>query len=249
MDAPKAIGFDLFNTLLTIHPRAMEEAQQKLVQVLHEVEIPVDRDSFRNAYVEAAKRFLKETRKDGRETHNRFWIAAALEDLGYSMTPEDPRIAKVVDAYFSAFYPNCLLIPGTKEMLGQLAGHFRLGLLTNFTHPPAVRRILDLLGLPSFFQTVLVSGELGFRKPHPSVFNQLVDQLGVKAEEVLFVGDDPEADVQGALQAGLRPVLTTLVQNANIPSAQTPLSPSRTDCPSDVPCISKWKDLLSLLDD
>ena len=36
MDTPGAIGFDLFNTLLTVHSQAMEDAQQKLLQSLDE---------------------------------------------------------------------------------------------------------------------------------------------------------------------------------------------------------------------
>lgn len=247
MNSPKAIGFDLFNTLITIHPHAMEEAHQRLIHVLHQEKIQVESADFMHAYVDAAKHFLKETRKDGRETHNRFWIAAALESLEVRLSPEDPRVARAVDAYFSAFYPHCRLIPGTTEVLGELAERYPLGLLSNFTHPPAVDRILDLLELPRFFRTVLVSGSLGYRKPHPSVFQRLVVELGVPADEILFVGDDPVADVEGARQAGLQPVLTTCVQNASIPNAQTLLSPSQPDCPPDVPCISSWQNLLSFL--
>jgi putative hydrolase of the HAD superfamily len=245
---PKAIGFDLFNTLLTVHPEAMGEAYQRQLRVLHEEGIPVEAKPFGDAYVEAAARYLKEAHREGRETHNRFWVADALEKLGYSLAPEDPRIARVVDAHFSAFYPHCQLVPGTKELLRELAGRYPLGMLTNFTHPPAVREIIDRMGLGPFFQTVLVSGELGYRKPHPSVFARLVGELGVPAEEILFVGDDLEADVQGARDAGLQAVLTTCVQDANLPAAQTPLSPAKTDYPPDVPRVSRWQDLLSHLD-
>jgi len=245
---PKAIGFDLFNTLLTVHPQAMEEAHNRQFRVLHEERIAVEEESFGKAYVEAAVRFLKEAHKAGRETHNRFWVAAALENLGQSLSPEDPRIAKAVDAYFSAFYPNCELIPGTRELLGELGGRYPLGMLTNFTHPPAVRTIIDLLGLDLFFETVLVSGELGYRKPHPYVFDRFVEALGVPADQILFVGDDLEADVQGARDAGLQPVLTTCVRDANLPAVRVTLSPSGAECPADVPRISCWQDLLALLE-
>jgi putative hydrolase of the HAD superfamily len=248
VNEPKAIGFDLFNTLLTVHPLAMEEAMRRLISVLHAGEVPVDAEAFGQAYVEAAKRFLREAQTNGRETHNRFWIAAALETQGYHLSPEDNRITKAVEAYFSAFYPYCQLIPGTKKILGQLAGRYPLGLLSNFTHPAAARKIIDLLGLRPFFQTVLISGELGYRKPHPSTFERLVHDLSVQADQVLFVGDDPEVDVQGARDAGLQPVMTTCVLDGDLPSARTPLSPSRTDPPEDVPTISCWQDLLTLLE-
>jgi putative hydrolase of the HAD superfamily len=232
---------------MTVHPQAMGEAHQRQLRVLHEEEIPVEAEAFGNAYVEAAVKFLKEAHKEGRETHNSLWVTAALESLGYSLSPEDPRIAKAVDAYFSAFYPNSELIPGTKELLGELAQRYPLGMLTNFTHGPAVRRIIDLLGLNPFFKDVLVSGELGYRKPHPYVFERFVDAMGVPANQILFVGDDLEADVQGSKNAGLQPVLTTCVEDKNLPAAKTPLSPPNPEYPEDVPRISCWEDLLELL--
>jgi len=248
MTPPKAIGFDLFNTLLTIHPAAMEEAHQRQLRVLHEEGLPVEAEAFGKAYLASAMMFLEAAHKEGRETHNRFWVADALAALGYSLSPEDPRIAKAVDAYFSAFYPNCELIPGTKEMLGELGKRYPLGMLTNFTDGPAVRKIIDRLGLNPFFEKVLVSGELGYRKPHPSVFERFVDALGVPAGRILFVGDDLEADVQGARNAGLQPVLTTCVQDGNLPAPRTPLSPRTAEIPEDVPRISCWQELLDMLE-
>jgi putative hydrolase of the HAD superfamily len=204
MNPPKAIGFDLFNTLMTVHPDAMQQAHELQLRVLHEEGLPVKEADFGKAYLEAAVKFIKAAHKDGRETHNRFWVAQALETLGYGLSPEDPRIARAVEAYFSAFYPNCRLIPGTMELLGELAERYPLGMVTNFTDGPAARKIIDLLGLNPFFRHVFVSGELGYRKPHPSLFERLVRALGVSAEEVLFVGDDLETDVRGARDAGLQ---------------------------------------------
>jgi len=244
MNHPKAIGFDLFNTLMTVHPDAMQAAHELQLRVLHEEGLPVEEEAFGKAYVEAAVRFIKAAHKDGRETHNRFWVAEALETLGHSLSPEDPRIAKAVDAYFSAFYPNCNLIPGTKELLGELAEHYPLGMITD---GPAARKIIALLEINPFFQHVLVSGELGYRKPHPYLFERLVGALGVPADEILFVGDDLEADVQGARDAGLQPVLTTCVPDGNLPAVRTPLSPAEIEVPSDVPRISCWQDLLDIL--
>jgi len=247
MNRPGAIGFDLFNTLITAHPEALREAHRNLIDALHREEIPVEKSAFRDAYVEAALRHMEETRKDGRETHNRFWIADALCALGIPLSPEDPRIARTVDAYFSGFYPHCALIPGTMDLLETLSGSYRLGLLSNFTHAPAAYEILDRLDLPRFFETVLISGELGYRKPHLSVFQALLDQLGEPAERVIYVGDDLEADVQGARDAGITPVLTTCVADQEIPSALTPLSPQDAAVPEGVFRISSWGDLLSLL--
>ena len=53
-------------------------------------------------------------------------------------------------------------------MLGELKERYRLGLLSNFTHAPAAKEIIDGVGLASLFDVVLISGDLGYRNPHPS---------------------------------------------------------------------------------
>jgi putative hydrolase of the HAD superfamily len=248
MNHIKAIGFDLFNTLITVDPHALGEAVSRLTKSLRQDDLNVQHDSFKEAHRQAARRFIEGTRRDGRETHNRFWISAALEQQGYDVLPDDPRIAKAVEAYFSAFLEFCHLIPGTQEMLGILRPHYRLGLLSNFTHAPAAKSILELLELTPFFDVVLISGEIGYRKPHPSVFGKLVEELRVKTDEVIYVGDDPEPDIAGALRAGLQPVWTTYVRDRNIPFAPGVASEQIEGPDGDVPRISTWSELLLLLD-
>lgn len=207
----------------------------------------IDDKAFARVYREAALGFLEACRKDGRETHNRFWISAALEKLGYSVSPEDLPVSETVEAYFSAFYAHCHLIPGTTEMLETLNRDYRLGLLSNFTHPPAAREILDRLGLTPFFEVILISGDLGYRKPHPLVFRRLIQDLGVDKGRILYVGDDPEPDITGALGAGLRPVWTTYVRDRNIPMTSGILDRGTETPGKDVPRISNWQDLLDLM--
>jgi putative hydrolase of the HAD superfamily len=207
-----------------------------------------EREAFKQAHQQAALQFIKQTRIDGRETHNRFWISAALETLGYTIPPDDTRIARAVEEYFSPFYQCCQLIPGTTEMLGTFKGQYPLGLLSNFTHAPAAMKIIDRAGLAPFFDVVLISGEVGYRKPHPLVFRRLIDQLGVKKNQILFVGDDSAADIIGAQQAGLQPVWMTYVQDKNIPIGSSLLSRSVEEPDYRIPRISSWMDLFAFLD-
>ncbi|MGC1403516.1 MAG: HAD family hydrolase, partial [Thermodesulfobacteriota bacterium] len=135
----------------------------------------------------------------------------------------------------------------TAEMLKQLQGRYRLGLLSNFTHAPAVEGLLDQLGLAPFFETVLVSGEIGYRKPHPLVFEMLAENLGFEKHQILYVGDSLDPDVLGATQSGLRPVWMTYVQDTHLPSI--PGLPSESDeiLSQGVPRVSDWDAFLSLL--
>jgi len=244
----KAIGFDLFNTLLTAKPDALTTAVQRLVHSLQNSGISFDPEGFKRAHRKAALRFIKETRTKGRETHNRFWISAALEDLGINISPEDNHITNAVDAYFSAFFEYVVLIPGTLQMLENMRTQYKLGLLSNFTHTPAAKTIIETLGLTPYFDPIIISGEEGYCKPHPFVFDKLVEKLQVERSEILFVGDDPDADIGGALDAGIKPVWITYAKNKEIPFASSDADMDKYSFLKDVTEIRDWDDFLALFE-
>jgi putative hydrolase of the HAD superfamily len=247
MEHLRAIGFDLFNTLITAGPQTLQEANGRLILSLKQNGFALEGERFKRAYRDAAVHHLEECRKEGRETHNRFWISAALETQGYRVSPDDPRIAEAVEGYFSAFYDYCRIIPGTTEMLDRVKGTFRLGMLTNFTHGPAARKIIEQLRLAPFFDVIIISGELGFRKPSPLVFQKLVDQLEIEKDELIYVGDDLEPDIVGAQNAGIQPVWFTFVHDREIPFAAGILPSGPGEPHGSVPKISSWEGLFSLL--
>ncbi len=57
-----------------------------------------------------------------------------------------------------------------------------------------------------FTGEVLASGDLGVQKPEPEAFRALIAALGVAPERCYYVGDDPAADIGGAVSAGLQAV-------------------------------------------
>jgi putative hydrolase of the HAD superfamily len=73
------------------------------------------------------------------------------------------------------------------------------------------RRLRSVVrGLPelsSWVDSLVLSSEVGFRKPHPSFFQAACARLGLPPEKVLCVGDDLENDVRGAIRAGLMGLL------------------------------------------
>ncbi len=97
------------------------------------------------------------------------------------------------------------LYPDADELLVQLAGRVKLGIVTNGV-AGLQRRKLDGCGLLHWFDAVAVSGELGVGKPKAGIFEWTAAQLGVPLARCVMVGDNPERDVQGGLDAGLATV-------------------------------------------
>jgi putative hydrolase of the HAD superfamily len=56
------------------------------------------------------------------------------------------------------------------------------------------------------FDVIIVSGAVNRRKPHPEIFKKALQELGVTAEETVFVGDTVDADVIGAKAAGMKTI-------------------------------------------
>lgn len=67
--------------------------------------------------------------------------------------------------------------------------------------------LLRGLHLLPYFDTVVSSACVGYRKPDPVIFKLALEQLGVGPHEALHVGDRPDADGDGASAAGIRPVI------------------------------------------
>ena len=127
-------------------------------------------------------------------------------------------LMQAVEAYFKPFVSSCQLIPGTDDMLARLTDRYRLGLVSNFTHPPAVDQILARVGLERFFDKIIISGQLGIRKPHPAIFGELVRLFASAPDEIVFVGDELQADIVGAQKAGMHAVWMTYRQRLERPS-------------------------------
>ena len=218
MPIVKGIGFDLFGTLVLQERFNFEQCIDALYTSLRSSGFPLEKDMFVPTYRQINRRFMEQTQADGRETHNRLWVAGALQALGHAVDPSDARVDEAVEAYFEPFVRSCQLIPGTYDMLASLAGRYRLGLISNFTHPPAVAQILARVGLERFFDEIIISGRLGVRKPHAAIFSELTRLLALAPGEIVFVGDELQADIVGAQKAGMHTVWMTYRQQLERPS-------------------------------
>ncbi|HXH10403.1 MAG TPA: HAD family hydrolase [Alphaproteobacteria bacterium] len=218
MLAAEGMAFDLFGTLVLQEQFSFDQCLDALYDNLLSSGLPLEKGTFMQAYREVNRQLMRQAMAEGRETHNRLWVAGALQTLGYPIAADDPCVAHAVEAYFEPFVKSCQLIPETREMLQTVAKRHRLALLSNFTHPPAVDRILTCLGVAEFFDVVLVSGRVGVRKPHPKIFAALTEEMQLSPGEIIFVGDELEADIVGARNAGMQTIWMNYRQRLERPS-------------------------------
>ena len=93
--------------------------------------------------------------------------------------------------------------PGTPEVLEELKKRgLRLAVVSNWD--VLLPRVLAAMGLLPYFDAVFASAALGVKKPDPAIYAHALKALDLRPEEVLFVGDRPDADVEMPRRLGMR---------------------------------------------
>ena len=109
--------------------------------------------------------------------------------------------AQMSDDYVSAAPKRNHLFPDAFEVLEYLHEKYVLHIITNGFHEAQFVK-LDGTGIRNFFQNIIISEHVGFKKPDVNIFYYAVDSAKTKAEECIMIGDGLEVDVLGAQNAG-----------------------------------------------
>lgn len=104
------------------------------------------------------------------------------------------------------FHHNAVSFPETIPMLKALKEQgFKTALITNGHHSLQYRKI-DMLGLRYVFDEIIVSGDVKVDKPDKRIFLLMAGRLGIEADEMIYVGDHPVNDIEGAASAGCKTI-------------------------------------------
>ena len=97
------------------------------------------------------------------------------------------------------------LFPHTLETLDYLSSKYKLHIITNgFAEIQYIK--LKNCSIDKYFNEVLISEQIGFNKPHLNIFNAALERTSSKTEHALMIGDDWDADIVGASEAGFKTI-------------------------------------------
>jgi len=170
----------------------------------HHDSAPLTWAVFRRCYLEVAQEQMQRSRRTGREHSFDERLGKALNKAGDTRSYSLAELRQMADALANRLAAWCTPIDGAADALGKLASRYALGLLSNYPHPEVVASTLTQFGLRRYLDPVLVSGEIGWAKPHARAFEACLTHIGCRPENVLFVGDDPDTDMRGAHETGFR---------------------------------------------
>ncbi|GFK95293.1 Pyrimidine 5'-nucleotidase YjjG [Fundidesulfovibrio magnetotacticus] len=207
----KAIVFDLNGTLVDINTdEGNEQIYRAVSHFLTYQGIRASRWEVRDEYY----RIMDEQRRASGEEFPEFDAVNLWRDY-LNRRPEalaalPPEKVRWMPLFLAEMYRGISrnrleLYPGVKNVLDELAPRYRLAALSDAQSAWAVPEMLAA-GLDGYFQPVIVSGDLGYRKPDPRIFQMALDALNLPPQEVLFVGNDMYRDVFGAHRMGMKTV-------------------------------------------
>lgn len=81
----------------------------------------------------------------------------------------------------------------------------KIGLITNGKVRTQLTK-LEQLKIKYYFDSIVISEEVGIKKPHSHIFQLVLDRLKVKSDESVYIGDHPKNDIYGARQLGMKTV-------------------------------------------
>lgn len=204
--APKWIFFDLDDTLFDFSAASLVSLQ-KLWGESAEIKTIFDNpDAFIDEYHIHNKR-MWELHESGQIT------ADFLKGERFRLTLSPDRDDEETRCRMRAFNDRYLWllgecnapVEGANELLKELSKKYLIGVLTNgFTE--VQYRKLRATGLDRYIQRMVISDEIGIQKPDPRLFRYAEQETGATPETTIMIGDNPDNDIQGALNAGWKAI-------------------------------------------
>ena len=212
---PDVVVFDLFDTLVDLEWEKLplvdwgEGPRRSTVGALHEVVQPVNGMTlveFGAALKAADAAFKRAHWSQDLEitTEQRF------EDLLERLGVESDGLVERLTAAHLGWLARVSSTPAHHvEVLRSLRKRCRLAVCSNYSHTPSALSLLERDGLREFFDVVVVSADVGYRKPDRRIFERVFEELGEPLGNALHVGDSLLKDVAGAAPLGLETVWIT----------------------------------------
>ncbi len=206
----RAIVFDLFDTLVDLYTEKMPRVEHRGVTIpasaraVHAA-LPgrcgIDFDTFASMLDEVDRGFGVSHYQEGIELPSELRFATLCERLGLM----DDRLPLLLADVHMGLLREQVAMPlhhvGLMTSLGERAV---LGLCSNFSHASTAHAILEDYGLDEHLSAIVISEDVGIRKPRDEIFQEVLSRLSVAADETLHVGGSLDADVAGAAAVGIR---------------------------------------------
>ncbi|MHA2225968.1 MAG: HAD family hydrolase [Candidatus Hodarchaeales archaeon] len=211
MNSFDIVSLDLFNTLVFIDRKAFNgrvvlgETLRNFPDLIQKMpQIPID--SIVNDYYTIIRQNMNDVKTE-EEFNNEEVLIDVFKKHSVEITPKlSEFVHQVMTSYFETALPLIQLYPGISETLDYLKEKdYTLVLTSNHSWAQNGWDILHKHELEEYFDRVIFSGDIGYKKPSPKIFSTALSGLSFRSKEhIIHIGDDFEADIIGALKFGIK---------------------------------------------
>jgi len=223
----EAVLFDLFNTLIMVRDgdAFYMPALKQLHKTLTRNNIKIPFEDFKHEYFQVRDKLYAKAEAKLEEPHFNIRISQTLQKFNINLPPEHPVVVEATNTFCKEFAKHTSLDLDAKTVLPKLSKKYKLGIVSNFAIPECAHTLLKQLKIHQHFQAVIISGAINKRKPSPKIFQKALQTLNVQPSNAIFVGDTPNADIQGAKNIGMKAILIKrppMPEDTPQPTCQTP---------------------------
>lgn len=213
MMAVRAVLFDVNGTLIDIETDEwMEESYRAIAHFLTYQGINLHRGEVRELYFQ----IMKEQFAASTEIYPEFDVVAVWRELlrryatDYTRSLPTEKLRQmplfIAELQRGIARKRLVAFPQIPEVLTQLRMRHRLAVVSDAQSAYGLPE-LQAVGLAGYFSPIIISGDYGFRKPDPRLFQAALTELEVCPEDAIFVGNDRFRDVLGARQVGMKTIM------------------------------------------
>jgi putative hydrolase of the HAD superfamily len=209
------VTFDLWETLFIDDPELDRQRDHLRCQGLHKVlgEHGVDvsiADLTRG--LDESSTWLVDFWKTGEQVAIPEQIRYIVESATKKRQAIPPKAMKELEEAYASpglVTPPALNVDTGLVLMNLRARGYKIGLICNTGRGPGriLRQLMASSGILGYFDATVFSDEVGHGKPDRRIFIAAAKELGLPINEILHVGDNPETDVRGAKQAGMKAIL------------------------------------------
>jgi FMN phosphatase YigB (HAD superfamily)/sugar phosphate isomerase/epimerase len=197
----QAILFDMGGTLRRATDREFSEKNQICRQILALTGSDADPADFTQLLTSRANTYRKWAKSNLLELNETdLWTRWMLPDFP---AEKIGAMAVKLNEIWRDANRKYQILPETQEtILALFRGGYQLGLVSNTTSSIEAPRLLDEHGIAGCFETVILSCQVGKRKPDASILFEATQRMGVRPEQCAYIGNLPDRDVAAARSAG-----------------------------------------------
>ncbi len=164
--------------------------------------VPIDKETFRTAYVEGERALARERIILPQDNFHVLLRKKVALEISYLPDQPDEATRDLWVDQIATYCDNAAraCIDEARPMLEKLHEHYPMMLVSNFYGN--IDEVLRDYGIRHLFKGIIESAVVGVRKPNPTLFKLGVDALELEPDEVLVVGDSLRKDIEPAERLG-----------------------------------------------